>query len=186
MTTTEVERPSVRKTATKTSWLKSGTHTITTYTGHVIKIKYPNLALMMRIGLIPTHLRATAVKVAKGEVTTSGAAALGVGEDLAEPEGDEAYEEILRVVELMDLLIAEMVVEPKLSQEDIDAMPGEDRDLLLAIANRERDVDAAGVRLGVEPLSRWDTFRERHHCTEDCRSCKEVRQFYSSVDLGVL
>ena len=185
MATTEIERPSARKTATKTSWLKSGTHTITTYTGHVIRIKYPNLALMMRVGLVPTHLRAVALKVARGEINVS-SREVTVGEDLPEPEGEAAYEEMLKLVELLDLLIMEMVLEPKLSQEDVDAMPGEDRDLLLAIANRERDVDAVGVRLGVEPLSRWDNFRGRHNCPEDCRPCQAVRQFYSSVDLADL
>lgn len=185
MATTETSRPSARKAVTKSAWLKSGVHTITTYTGHTIRIKYPNLALMMRVGLVPTHLRAIAVKFARGEVNLA-SPALPTGEDQPEPAADEAYDELVLMVELLDLIVMEMVVEPKLTQEDVDEMPGEDRDLLLAIANRERDVDAVGRRLGVELLSRWDTFRHGHNCAEDCRPCQEIRQFYSSVDVGSL
>ena len=182
MSTTETQNGSAREVSPKSSWLKSGLHTITLHSGATIKIRYPNLALMMRTGLIPTHLRAIATKVAKGEVTPTGQTMIGDGE----PTDDAAFDEVVSVVQLMDEIIKHMVVEPELNQEDIDLMPPEDRDLLLAIANRERDVDAVGRRLGVEPLDRWEKFRREHHCSEDCRSCQKVRQLYSSLDLSDL
>jgi hypothetical protein len=183
MSATAAENRSSRKTTAKSSWLKSGLHTITLHSGAVVKIRYPNLALMIRLGLVPTQLRTVAMKVAKGEINMVGG---GIGEDMPDDKSDEAFEELGKLVELLDMLVMQMVAEPELTQEDVDQMPAEDRDMLLAIANRERDVDAVGRRLGVEPLDRWDTFRHFHKCAEDCPSCKKVREHFSSIDLGSL
>jgi len=111
---------------------------------------------------------------------------VAAGEELPDNAGEEAYAELQKVVQLLDFLILEMVVEPKLTQDDVDLLPGEDRELLIEIAQRERDTDAVGRRLGVEPLSRWETFRHRHHCAEDCDGCQAVLSDFSTVDVGAV
>lgn len=180
MATQETTR-STSKVTTKARWLKKGHHTVTLYSGETVKITIPNLAMMIRLGLIPLRLRSLAMRAARGEEL------LPPPQDEGSSEvSDEEYEGLQKMVELLDFLIMQMVVEPKLEQEDVDLMPTEDRELLISIAQRERDSDAVGRTLGVEPLSRWETFRREHRCAPDCPQCEASIQAHSSVDVGSL
>lgn len=183
MSTTEAVKPadSRPKVTTKARWLKKGHHTITLYSAETIEIAIPNLAMLIRIGLVPLRLRAMAMRAARGEEMLPPAK-----DEKSEDVSDEEWGELQKMVELLDFLIMQMVLNPKLSQEDVDAIPTEDRELLIAIAQRERDTDAVGRRLGVEPLYRWETFRSEHGCAPDCPECQKCVQAHSSVDVGDL
>jgi hypothetical protein len=53
------------------------------------------------------------------------------------------------------------------------------------IVQRLRVTDARGVRIGVEPLDRWASFREAHGCPDqDCPGCAQLVRELSSVDVG--
>jgi len=88
-------------------------------------------------------------------------------------------------------LISRALVDPELSYDELQEgspvrPPQEDLDLLVEILTRGRDTDAAGVKLGVEPLDRWATFREFHGCEPGCPSCQEVVDALSTSDVGAL
>jgi hypothetical protein len=144
----------------------------------VVKIRLPDLTRLLKNDLLPERLRAVALKQAFADVEPEPQSENGSTNDA------ERYETAKEMATLLDWLVADMVLEPELTQDDVETIPGEDRDMLVAIAQRERDIDALGVTLGVEPLSRWDTFRRFHECAEDCPACQKVRGDYSSIELG--
>jgi len=112
----------------------------------------------------------------------------GPDEEARRKAEEERYKQAKDYVGLLDGLLVEMLVDPKITVEEIEQIPGEDRDMLLAIAQREQFVDAEGVRLGVAPLSAFREFRELHGCVdrepEGCEACKTLQQRFSTSDLG--
>jgi hypothetical protein len=164
-------------TTSKDSWAAKAVHTITCPSGARIKIRLPNLSLMIKNDLLPSELRAVAISKVMEEAGSQPAASVGTA------TGPEiTADTVKKMVELNESIIVEMVVEPLITKEDLEAnvIPPEDLDFLSEIAQRERHTDALGVSLGVEPLSRWDTFRHEHGCAEDCAACEAVRRRFSS------
>jgi len=51
----------------------------------------------------------------------------------------------------------------------------------MRIVTGRQTFDAAGVRIGVEPLDAWATFRDEHGCAPDCQACVTARGRLSSV-----
>jgi hypothetical protein len=78
-------------------------------------------------------------------------------------------------------LVAEALVEPELTVDDLDEVPEEDLEMLMRIVTGRQTFDAAGVRIGVEPLDAWATFRDEHGCPPDCEACVKARGRLSSV-----
>lgn len=148
-----------------------------------VKIRYPDLAILIEGDALPERLRVAAVQMMTE----------GPGSVLSAPdaEGKQAVD-IEKARELAGLrrwLAAACLVDPKMSADELltSGIPAEDIDLLASIAVRERNTDAVGVTLGVEPLSRWETFREAHRrhfgepiCGEGCPACEEVRGVFST------
>jgi len=135
------------------------------------------LAILIEGDALPERLRSVAA-----EIWQDGAARL-VND--AETEGGKAsldMENVKALTALRRELAAMCLVDPKLSADELlsSGIPSEDIDLLTAIAMRERDTDALGVKLGVMPLSRFDTFREVHGCDEGCEACAEVSGRFST------
>lgn len=101
---------------------------------------------------------------------------------------DERFKQAKDLVRMLDGLLVDMLIEPQITLEDMDSIPGEDRDMLIAIAQREQHTDALGVRLGVAPLSAFREFRELHGCVdrepEGCEACEALQQRFSTSDLG--
>lgn len=176
-TATRTPQASQRKPGSKDQWAKRGIHIVTLPSGMVVKIRLPDLTRLLKNDLLPERLRAVALKQAFAEVEPEPASDNGTRDE-------ERYQTAKDMASLLDWLVADMVLEPQLTQEDVETIPGEDRDMLVSIAQRERDTDHLGVTLGVDPLSRWDTFRSQHKCPENCAACEKVRQEFSSVELG--
>jgi len=187
MSTIEATQSPANSTTSKEAWVKRGIHRVTLPSGAVVKIKFPDLSRMLRNDALPENLRAIALRQAFNDLDMETPA--GPMTDAQRKEQEEERLKLAReVVEMVDALIMEMLVDPVMTKEEVAEIPGEDRDMLNEIAQRERNTDALGVRLGVAPLSLFHEFREQHGCLEHepegCEACQKVQQRLSSVDLG--
>lgn len=151
----------------------------TSPSGNIYRIRPINLERHALAGGLPAKLRAIALK---GSDALDEAIGWGA-EDDEEGEADETKLEILKY---LDSIVESIVVEPNLRGEDLDeVLPPVDYRWLLHVAMGETDEDGEGRRLwGREPLARWATFREFHGCSEDCDSCRRVRDFFSAALAG--
>lgn len=165
-------------------WKRRSLHLITLPSGMQVTIRLPDVGMLIRRDLVPDRLRNVAMKVA-----IEGTASLSqLDPETGKPEGFQD-EDLKLMFDLFDLLVIEMVVEPSLSLLDLDpesGIPREDYDMLVSLAQRERNTDAAGVTIGVEPLSRWERFRRHHECAPDCDACEAVRREFSTVHVGAV
>jgi hypothetical protein len=161
-------------------WKRRGVYDVTLPSGMEVSIRYPDLMMMATSDAMPERLRALAVKQARGDTLADDAP------PSPEQEEERSREELKMLEEMREFLhhlVVAMVTEPELSYEDVADLPPEDRDMLIAIAQRERDTDAKGRLLGVVPLNAFDRFRVRHSCTPDCPSCEKVRDDFSLLDV---
>lgn len=177
------EKPSA---GSKAAWGKLGVHTVTCPSGMTVKMRIPNLQLLIRQDRIPGKLMEVALRESLGQpildqVRGGGEAGNGsVGDDF---DLEKAKELISQGFEFQRWLVTEAVVEPKVTVEDLDAglVPEEDAEMLSALAQRIRFTDAKGVRLGVMPLDAFEEFRREHGCPPDCPSCAALQNEFSSV-----
>src|SRR3954469_16107230 len=162
--------PSSRKPGSKADWGRKAVHLITLVSGMEVKIRIPNLGLLLEGDALPQTLRNAALqelvdpmsnRVARGNEEGGG----GPGVSL---------DEVKELYHLHQWLVVQTVVEPELTLEDLPDLPQEDLEMLTQLATRERTTDAAGRSLGTELLSRYEKFREFHRCAEGCEACKEV------------
>lgn len=154
------------KPTTKDAWAKAndtGPHLAALPTGKVVKFRIPDSSTLLRSGRIPKKLRETCLAVA------------------AHPEGYDGYlEDLSRIsmhrmgsdagsiaevleegLQLAHHLIAEMLVEPEVTAEEVEAgiFHRFDIEMLLEFAERRRSVDATGNRLPIITLDEWARFR---------------------------
>lgn len=149
----------------KGAWRKrndAGPHVAVFPSGAVLKFRIPDQGALLRAGRLSQRLRDTALLCA------------------AHPEGAEGYmrdlvvtatvaaereEKITQAIEdgiaLGHELVAEMLVEPSVTPEEVEAgqFPELDVRMLLEFAERRRNVDAAGNELPIIVLREWATFR---------------------------
>lgn len=178
MEASTIENPSATNgLTTKEAWAARGVHEVTLYSGARVKIRIPDLARLLKHDLLPEGLRGVALRQAFGQLEMGG----GSSPDVPPPTDADRYKTAKELAELMDWLLLDMLVDPVLEREDLDGIPSEDKDLLVSLAQRERDTDALGVRVGVEPLSRWDAWRSAHGCDDDCPECQNVVSAFSTV-----
>jgi hypothetical protein len=141
-----------------------------------VDVRLPDLAILIEGDALPERLRTVAA-----DLWQTGAPTL-----MGEKDGDGKpmldMDMVKSLAQLRRHLAAMCLVDPPLSADELQTsgIPAEDIDLLASIAMRERDTDARGVKLGVMPLSRFDTFREEHRCPEDCPSCAQVSGRFST------
>ena len=167
-------------------WAQLAHHTITLPSGARVKVRIPDLTLLIAQDAVPEKLRGVALRevlAAMGALTAKPDASEEAAEAAA-PLFDA--EKIRTLAELHFFLVSEMLVEPKLTPEQAatGGLPNEDLELLVQIATRERDTDARGVVLGVLPLSRFERFRHHHGCGEGCEACAAFRQEFSTRRVG--
>jgi len=125
---------------TKTAWKKNAVHEVTLPSSTKVTIKLPNLAEMVRTGAFPNKLLPIAVK------------------QIAADEVDE--DKVKDLAEYHRFLVSHMVIKPAVEEDDVPDLPSEDVDMLVAIANRERDMDAVGHHLsGLETDEEFRKFR---------------------------
>jgi hypothetical protein len=180
----------VTETAEKSSWAESKTawkrrtvHNVTLETGMQVRIKFPDAGELIRQDALPDEL----IHIAFMDQFAP--------DKLREIIGDAKEEADLlkNFNELGDRLAVEMLVDPKLTLDELRQIPQEDLDMLKQIAMRERDTDARGVKLGVVRLDVFATFREAHERSADvaadhppfpdpdCASCRDAFREFSSL-----
>lgn len=127
------------KAVSLSAWKKNAIHYVTCPSGSVVGIKVPDLPAMIEAGNIPQHLLETAIGVARQE----------------NPE--PSIELIKKEREFSDVLVKITVADPKLSDEDVSSVPYEDKEFIVQIATRQRDLDAEGEHIG--GLTKSEKFR---------------------------
>jgi hypothetical protein len=181
-----VSRSNGRKITTKEQWAHLAVHDVTLHSGAVVRCRIPDLPMLMHADAVPERLRGAAIEVLNREVKRESQVAqalAGGSPDIP----DLTYDDITEMMELRIFLAARMVVEPEVTEADFmegGLLPKEDAALLAAIATRERDTDALGVRLGVAELSSYDRFRRVYECEPGCQACEKVRDELSAGRAG--
>lgn len=156
--TTEAKSESAPKpVASKAAWAKRAVHLIQLPSGVWVKIKIPDLTILLVGDAIPESLRGAALSQVFEDIAKHVAPP---AEGDAEPDEEGRMAALKNLSELQRWLVLQMVQEPALTDADLADIPADDLGMLTLIAIRERDKDARGVTIGVDPLSRWDAFRE--------------------------
>jgi hypothetical protein len=132
----------------KSAWKKANSHTITLPSSKVVTIKLPNLPEMIKGGSFPNALIPIAVKRIQEEEITA--------------------DKIKELADYHRFLIHKMLLSPTVEEEDVPDLPPADIDMLISIANRERDMDAVGHHLsGLETVDSFKRFRGIDSSSED-------------------
>jgi hypothetical protein len=172
-------------------WRQRSLHTITCPSGQRLKIRMPGIATLLERGELPATLIPVALLDFTDEMGATGAMAAALADE--KPQ-EEVMALLAGFTSLQRWLACKAIVavegEPgdwhdvTLDPDDADFFPEDDLAMVAEIVQRVRDLDAAGVRIGVEPAERWATFREEHQCDEDCEACARVLDAFSSVHMG--
>jgi len=110
-------------------WSKAKTHEITLPSGYVVDVEIPDLPKMIKTGHLPNHLIDAALGAVEGNKKI-----------------DREFVEQQR--EFVNHIVILTVVNPKLTLEEVEEVPVEDRELIAEIATRQRDLDAVGHHVG--------------------------------------
>lgn len=131
---------------TVAEWAKKADHEILCPSGARVKIRIPDLAAIIEGGDLPQHLLD---------------AALGVANKLSRGEPERPTKELIaQEREFTDFLVATTVTEPKLTPDDARGVPYEDKEMIIAIATRQRDLDAEGEHIaGLTKSEKFRRFR---------------------------
>ena len=177
-------------------WQARSVHTITCPSGQRIRIRIPGIATLLEHGDLPDDLteiallELSAVNGATGELAQQLASSSTNGNRAEILERVRQYGQFQR--ELVRAAVVAVESAPNewqdvtLSMDDIGggSLPEDDLALVAEIVQRLRATDARGVKIGVEPLDRWATFREAHSCPdEDCPGCQKLIDELSSLDV---
>jgi len=145
----KTESPEARPQAASTvaAWEKNRTHKgVTLPSGTVVDIQLPDLPTLAKAGEIPNELLEAAGTLQK---------AIDEGD-----RSDVTVETLANIATFMEFLLPQMILKPKITTEDVGKLPPEDKELLVAFAQRARDIDAVGRHLaGLEQLAEWRRFR---------------------------
>lgn len=177
------------------AWRSRSLHAITLPSGQRVRIKIPGIATLLEHGDLPDDL----LSIALLELTSEGGATAELARQLQVSENGERAKIVERIAaygrfqrELVRAAIVQVETEDgwedvSLTLDDLGGLPEDDLAMVSEIVQRLRAHDARGVRIGVEPLDRWATFREAHGCPdEDCPGCAKLVQALSSLDVGAV
>lgn len=137
---------------TAAQWKQAGKHEVVLPSGFTVTIRIPDLSSMVETGQLPQTLLDTAVKAAKGEIT---------------PEQEQTPEMAAKEREFKNLVTLAAVIEPKLTEADMDpvsGIPTEDKEMIVEFACRQREFDAIGNHIAGLHLS--EQFRKFRGLTE--------------------
>lgn len=160
--TGKTKRP---RSSSKQAWKgrsDTGPHTAVFPSGATLTFRIPDQAALLRSGKLPDRLRRTAILCAGHPAGPEGYMADLVMQAMISAERAELVEQAIEDgIRLQNILIAEMLVEPQVTADEVEAgdFPEPDLRMLLEFAERKRDRDAAGNRLPVIMLADWATFR---------------------------
>lgn len=128
--------------ATGDEWAAAKRHYVVLPSGVTVGIEIPDLPELIAGGKLPNELIDIAVQVAQGN-------AAGVTREAIEGQ-PEFYRHIVKLT----------VKEPKVSDTLYDKLPFEDKEMIVEIATRQRDLDALYQHIGgLHTSRRWATFR---------------------------
>jgi hypothetical protein len=131
-----------RKVTSKTAWAKARQHTVMCPSGVEVDIVVPNLPALIKAGRVPNALLD---------------AAIGAG-----PDTEISEEMVKQQADFYHFLVSETVVTPKVEPHEVSDLPYEDVEMLVSIALRQRDMDAAYRHIGgLDKVASFRTFRER-------------------------
>lgn len=183
--------------STVEEWHARATHRIELHNARVL-VRFRSLGELIAHGELPDDL----IKLALLELSRGAGSGGITGEianelakaDLADGDKTAAEASLKSAREIAEgaaRLVREQVafalVEPKLTAEDLahPDFPMEDLELLAGILNRQIEYDAAGRRIGIEPLATFRVFAQAHGCpAEGCPACEEARLGLSTVHVG--
>lgn len=154
------------KSDSKTAWKQrndAGPHTAVFPSGARLTFRVPDDSALLRAGRLRDELRTTAVLVAGHPGGAEGYMADLVTHAMLDAEREQRVVQVIEHgLEIQNELVAEMLVEPKVTAEEVGRgdFPAMDVRMLLEFAERRRDTDAAGNRLPVIMLSDWAGFRD--------------------------
>jgi hypothetical protein len=130
-------------TVSLAGWKKAASHYVLCPSGVRVGIRIPDLPAMIESGEIPQHLLEAAIGFA------------------ASSDDTPSLELIKKQREFTDHLVLKTVVEPKLTEADVSDIPYEDKDFLVSIATRQRDLDAEGEHIaGLMKSEKFRRFRK--------------------------
>lgn len=125
---------------TLAGWKKAASHLVALPSGVRVTIKLPDIPALIEAGHIPQNLLDAAITAAQ----TGGSA----------PTAESVKEQR----EFVRKVVSHMLVAPKLAEPDVDELPAEDREMLMEMAMRQRDLDAEFNHIG--GLHNSASFRE--------------------------
>jgi hypothetical protein len=132
-----------QKPTSVAAWKKAAVHYPLLPSGVRVGIKIPDLPRLIEVGTIPQHLLEAAIGVASGQ------------------QALPTKELIVQQREFTDLTVQLTVTEPKLSEADVEGLPYEDKELIVALATRQRDIDAEGEHIaGLSTSEKFRRFRK--------------------------
>jgi len=150
----------------KSAWRKrndAGPHVATFPSGAVLKFRLPDAGTLLKTAGLPQELRETALLAAGHPEGAAGYMQELVAEAIIRPEHASLVSQAIENgLDLEPHLVAEMLVEPKVTAEEVAAgnFPSEDVRMLLEFGERRRNVDAEGVRLPIIVARDWARFRD--------------------------
>jgi len=176
-------------TDAKQGWARRAVHHITLPSGMEVDVRIPDMGALVAADAVPDHLRGAVLKRLADDINTFVDDQAETSPGSRHTSVEELEQAMKTGAEINDWIVTYMLVEPRLTMDDMrpdseNRPPEEDLELLVKIAQRERDTDARGVRLGVEPLNRMERFRHHHGCPEDCASCRAWADDVSTRGLG--
>jgi hypothetical protein len=190
MQTTENGAPPSRPEVTPPDvWRQRAIHTVTGFSGSTFRIRILGISTLLEIGSFPDHLLGIALLDISRAQGAKGALREALEDVLDPAKRDDLAAEIKKLAEYERRIVAASLVEPVLTYEEIASgeFPEDDFSMILDIVQRRREFDARGVRIGVEPLDRWEAFHREHRLdAEDCPDCKRLLAQLSSVDVGAV
>jgi len=192
-TETEQQQSSERWAGTAAEWRKRKVHRAELPSGMRVLFTPSSLGELLATEALPEDL----LELAAAELDEPGAGAQEIRaafNDLPEAPSDEQRRQAAaqaaaaaeRVAALNRELVAAALVEPRVSADELRELPLEDLEYLAGILTRRIGFDAAGRRIGVEPLDTFREFAREHGCPEGCAHCEATRRALSSTDVGAL
>lgn len=133
----------------KSAWKQAKTHTdITLPSGMVVDIQIPDLAAMAKAGQLDNELIQYAIPDAPAV-------------EQEEPSVEEKKSNLTKLADFHDWLVSITVVNPKLTPAEVaDTVPTPDKEVLIELATRRRDMDVVGHHIGgLEVSAEFRKFR---------------------------
>lgn len=148
MSTDPTQNP---KPVSKADWKKNRDHSVMAPSGSRITIRIPDIALLVQSGQLPQNL----IDVALGRART-------------DSEEIPTNELVKQEIDFTNFVVKASVVAPVINDEDLPDIPFEDKDFIVQLATRRRDLDAEGEHIaGLSKSEKFRRFRKLGEFSED-------------------